>query len=70
MKQNESMVKTVSGGIDTIVSATENILRNIAGLMVFSLYDGIPGRGKTAYAYDRGRTISGKVEGIVLGFFK
>ena len=67
MKHKGSIVKTVFGTIDTIISTTENIHRNIAGI---TMKNRIRDRENNASVYDTVKSASGKVEEIVLSSFK
>jgi hypothetical protein len=70
MKQKGSIAKTVFGTIDAIVTTTEDIHRNIAGMKGDTVKNSIGDRENKANVYDRIKSVSGKVEEIVLSFFK
>jgi hypothetical protein len=70
MKQKGSIIKTVFGAIDAIVNTTEDIHQNIAGMREDTIKNSAGDRGNKANVYDRIKSVSGKVEEIVLSFFK
>jgi hypothetical protein len=69
MKQKQSMVKTVFGTIDTIISTTHDIHSNIAGVRESTMNDPVRHKEQIARVYDTVKSVSGSVEKAVLSFF-
>jgi len=70
MKQKGAIVKTVFDSIYDTISATEDIHRDIAGLQHETMKNRTPDRKNNPNIYETVKSVSGRVENLVLSFFK
>ncbi|HON58050.1 MAG TPA: hypothetical protein PLT45_00810 [Smithella sp.] len=70
MKEKENVVKLVFGCLDDVVSTTQTIHLNIMERVAGDKQSGFGEGGKRKRIYDTIKTVSGKIEGLVLEFMK
>lgn len=70
MKQKGAIVKTVFDSIYDTISTTEDIHRDIVGIRYETMKNSTLDRKNTANIYDAVKSVTGRVENLVLSFFK
>jgi hypothetical protein len=70
MKQKGAIVKTVFDAIYDTISTTEDIHRDIVGIRYETMKNRTLDRTNNANIYETVKSVSGRVENLVLSFFK